>query len=368
MDRRDFLKGTAALALTVGIAGRLGNAAAAEQQPPAEGKTPDLVALRGDSPAEMFDAGIALFGGMSAFVKPGQSVVIKPNIGWDRPPESGANTNPEMERVAGMIPVGDRSGMVKHYIRRIVRFWKVVWWFIVSSIRVHRDQKGRSGWDAVACSARHAREWARGSARIFNFEIEVHGDPQQFPGGLIVSNHQGYLDILTHAAIFPIRFAPKMEMRKWPVLGPFVAQSRPIWINRTSRQKSKEAADEMIATLEHKINLLVYPEGTSTDGEHGLLPFKSTPFEAAVEAGCRIQPLLTFFSSGDPNAYPLAWFGHAALFPHIWRILGLSHVKADVYILPVVEPVPGENRKELAARVHELMCAEYKRIKGHDET
>lgn len=118
-----------------------------------------------------------------------------------------------------MIPVGDRSGMVKHYIRRIVRFWKVVWWFIVSSIRVHRDQKGRSGWDAVACSARHAREWARGSARIFNFEIEVHGDPQQFPGGLIVSNHQGYLDILTHAAIFPIRFAPKMEMRKWPVLG-----------------------------------------------------------------------------------------------------------------------------------------------------
>ena len=267
-----------------------------------------------------------------------------------------------------MIPVGDRSGMVKHYIRRIVRFWKVVWWFIVSSIRVHRDQKGRSGWDAVACSARHAREWARGSARIFNFEIEVHGDPQQFPGGLIVSNHQGYLDILTHAAIFPIRFAPKMEMRKWPVLGPFVAQSRPIWINRTSRQKSKEAADEMIATLEHKINLLVYPAGTSTDGEHGLLPFKSTPFEAAVEAGCRIQPLLTFFSSGDPNAYPLAWFGHAALFPHIWRILGLSHVKADVYILPVVEPVPGENRKELAARVHELMCAEYKRIKGHDET
>ncbi|AVM43361.1 hypothetical protein C5Q97_01040 [Victivallales bacterium CCUG 44730] len=273
-----------------------------------------------------------------------------------------------MEREAGMIPVGDRSGMVKHYIRRIVRFWKVVWWFIVSSIRVHRDQKGRSGWDAVACSAWHAREWARGSARIFNFEIEVHGDPQQFPGGLIVSNHQGYLDILTHAAIFPIRFAPKMEMRKWPVLGPFVAQSRPIWINRTSRQKSKEAADEMIATLEHKINLLVYPEGTSTDGEHGLLPFKSTPFEAAVEAGCRIQPLLTFFSSGDPNAYPLAWFGHAALFPHIWRILGLSHVKADVYILPVVEPVPGENRKELAARVHELMCAEYKRIKGHDET
>ena len=256
--------------------------------------------------------------------------------------------------------------MVRKFFRRLFRLFKVVWWFVVSSYRVHRDQKGRSGWDAVACSARHARAWARGSAEIANFELVVHGDPEQFPGGLLVSNHQGYLDILTHAAIFPIRFAPKQEMRRWPVLGPFVAQSHPIWIDRTSRQKSKDAAEEMIATLEHKINLLVYPEGTSTDGEHGLLPFKSTPFEAAVDAKCAVQPLLTFFSSEDPEAYPLAWYGHAALLPHVWKVLGLSHVRADVYVLPVVEPVPGENRKELAARVYELMRAEYRKIKGHD--
>ena len=256
--------------------------------------------------------------------------------------------------------------MVRKFFRRFFRLWRVVWWFVVSSCRIRRDQKGRKGWDAVACSARHAREWARGSARIFNFEVVVHGDPGKFPGGLLVSNHQGYLDILAHAVIFPIRFAPKKEMRNWPLLGPFVAQSHPIWIDRTSRQKAKDAADEMIATLEHRINLLVYPEGTSTDGEHGLLPFKSTPFEAAVDAKCAVQPLLTFFSSEDSEAYPLAWFGHASLLPHIWRVLGLSHVRADVHILPVMEPVPGETRKEMAARVYELMLAEYIRITGHD--
>jgi len=257
--------------------------------------------------------------------------------------------------------------MAGTFFRRILRFWKVVWWFTVSSIRVYRDQRGRAGWDAIACSTRHAREWARGAAAIFNFDIRVHGDPGKFPGGLLVSNHQGYLDILTHAAIFPIRFAPKSDMRKWPVLGPFVAQSRPIWIDRNSRSKSKEAAEEMIATLSHKINLLVYPEGTSTDGEHGILPFKSTPFEAAVDAGCCVQPLLTFFSCEDPAAYPLAWFGHAALLPHIWKVLGLRRAKADVYVLPVVEPVKGETRKELAARVYMLMSAEYKRIKEHEQ-
>ncbi len=258
--------------------------------------------------------------------------------------------------------------MVAKFFRRIIRFWKVVWLFIVSSVRVRRDQMGRTGWYVVACSSRHARDWARGSAKIFNFEIRVHGDPGAFPGGLLVSNHQGYLDVLTHAAIFPIRFAPKSDMHKWPLLGPFVAQSHPIWIDRDSRQKSKEAADEMIETLRHKINLLVYPEGTSTDGEHGILPFKSTPFEAAVDAGCHIQPLLTFFSCEDPAGYPLAWFGKASLLPHIWKILGLRQTKADVYILPVVDPVAGESRKELAARVYELMSAEYKRIREHDES
>jgi uncharacterized protein (DUF362 family) len=44
----------------------------------------------------MFDAGIAAMGGMEKFVKPGQTVVVKPNIGWDSAPEKAANTNPEV--------------------------------------------------------------------------------------------------------------------------------------------------------------------------------------------------------------------------------------------------------------------------------
>ncbi len=247
--------------------------------------------------------------------------------------------------------------------RRINRFRQIVWWFIVSSRRVRRAGRGRNGWELIAVAAKQAQEWARGSARIINIEVVIHGNPDAFPGGLVVSNHLGYLDILTHASIFPIRFAPKAEMRRWPLLGRFVALSNPIWIDRTSHLKSKEIAAEMIETLRHRINLLVYPEGTSTDGEHGLLPFKSTPFEAAAAAGCQIQPLLTFFSSDDPESNPMAWFGAAPLVPHIWRIVGLKKMRADVHILPIVAPVPGENRKELAERVYQLMDAEYRRIK-----
>jgi uncharacterized protein (DUF362 family) len=54
----------------------------------------DMVAIKGGAPDEMFEKAIAEMGGMQRFVRPGQTVVVKPNIGWDTPPERAANTNP----------------------------------------------------------------------------------------------------------------------------------------------------------------------------------------------------------------------------------------------------------------------------------
>ncbi len=86
MNRRDFLKGGAALAALAPAAGALADA------PPA-GKS-KVVVVRNGEPAALFQRGIVALGGMTAFVKPGQKVVVKPNIGWDLPPERGANTDP----------------------------------------------------------------------------------------------------------------------------------------------------------------------------------------------------------------------------------------------------------------------------------
>jgi uncharacterized protein (DUF362 family) len=56
----------------------------------------DLVAVLGGEPADMFKKAIAELGGMSKYVRKGQKVVVKPNIGWDRTPELAANTNPDL--------------------------------------------------------------------------------------------------------------------------------------------------------------------------------------------------------------------------------------------------------------------------------
>jgi len=74
----------------------------------AAGKTPDLVAVKGGEAEAMFRRGIAALGGMRAFVKPNSKVVIKPNIGWDVPPERAGNTNPKL--IAEIIKQCKESG------------------------------------------------------------------------------------------------------------------------------------------------------------------------------------------------------------------------------------------------------------------
>lgn len=81
---------------------------------PAIETTPDLVAVRNGEPDKMFDEAIAAVGGITAFVKPGQTVVVKPNIGWDGDPESGANTNPLL--VKRIIEHCTNAGAKKVYV------------------------------------------------------------------------------------------------------------------------------------------------------------------------------------------------------------------------------------------------------------
>ena len=101
MNRRDFLKKTAAAGFGAGLLllpKGLRNAAA---HLAAEERYPDLAALKGGTPHSMFERGIRLMGGMERFVKKGQTVVIKPNMSWDLAPEYASNTSPEL--VAAVI-------------------------------------------------------------------------------------------------------------------------------------------------------------------------------------------------------------------------------------------------------------------------
>jgi len=96
MDRREFIKKSLATGVITGSALTFGNFSHLFAYPYRSvfDKPFDLVAIKGGEPDVMFDKGIQSLGGMKAFIKKGQTVVVKPNIGWDTIPERGANTNP----------------------------------------------------------------------------------------------------------------------------------------------------------------------------------------------------------------------------------------------------------------------------------
>ncbi|HEY4756465.1 MAG TPA: DUF362 domain-containing protein [Ignavibacteriaceae bacterium] len=96
MDRREFIKKSLATGIVTGSAITFGNYSHLFAYPYKSlfDKPFDLVAIKGGEPDVMFDKGIQSFGGMKTFIKKGQTVVVKPNIGWDVNPERAGNTNP----------------------------------------------------------------------------------------------------------------------------------------------------------------------------------------------------------------------------------------------------------------------------------
>ena len=84
MDRRDFLKTVAITGAAMTIQRSEAMEILTQTINKANGDKPDLVAVMGGEPEAMFRRAISELGGMKQFIKPGQKVVVKPNIGWDK--------------------------------------------------------------------------------------------------------------------------------------------------------------------------------------------------------------------------------------------------------------------------------------------
>lgn len=112
-ERRDLLKKLAVAGFAAGV-GQLALPLSAMTAPTA---TPMLAEAYGPDPARLARETVTRLGGMAMFVKPGQTVVVKPNIGWDRRPEEAANTNPEVVREIVLMCLEAGAAKVKVFDR-----------------------------------------------------------------------------------------------------------------------------------------------------------------------------------------------------------------------------------------------------------
>ncbi len=151
---------------------------------------------------------------------------------------------------------------------------------------------------------------------------------------LIVANHVSWSDILALASRETPCFVAKSEVAGWPVLGAFARVQDTIFVRRESRAEAPRVNALMARKMMAGEDVLLFGEGTSTDGA-GVLSFKASHFGAAREAlrlfpdlaEVTIQPAAIIYTHarGKPldqeRRRALAWFGDADLAPHIWLLL-----------------------------------------------
>ncbi len=197
----------------------------------------------------------------------------------------------------------------------------------------------------------------RGVCRIVGLTIERRGEISTARPTLFACNHMSYLDILVLGASIPGSFVAKHEIRDWPFFGPMARLSRTVFVERRIRFAADQR-DQMTDRLAAGDNLILFPEGTSSDGNR-VMPYKSALFSVVESrpggAAVTVQPVSIAYSRLGGLPMPrymrpyLAWYGQMLLFSHLWRVLGLAPVTVVVEFHPTVTIGRFGSRKELSA-------------------
>ena len=192
--------------------------------------------------------------------------------------------------------------------------------------------------------------------RLVGFKLVIYGDMAHEAPTLFVCNHVSYLDILVLGGLLPGRFVAKSDVAGWPGIGLLAKLGRTVFIHRRPILAASQTA--MLAThLRDKDSLIIFPEGTSTDGNR-VLSFKSALFSAAevMVDGLPIlvQPVTLAYTrlNGLPMGRAFrpffAWYGDMTLLPHLWQALGQGRVQVEVEFHPPVRQSDYATRKSLA--------------------
>ena len=188
-----------------------------------------------------------------------------------------------------------------------------------------------------------------GAARVLKrigAEVMAEGNPPRH--GLVVSNHLSYLDVLAYASTMPCAFVAKREVREWPVFGAFATMAGTIYVDRERRAANDGAVRLIEEALAAGVPVVLFPEGTSSDGGR-VLPFHSSFFEPAIRAGVPVTASAVGYASSTADETALAYHGDDVFGTHLVRTLGLRGLKARVAFAPAKCYT---DRKEAARATH----------------
>ena len=212
-------------------------------------------------------------------------------------------------------------------------------------------------------TASFPRFYHRRCCRILGLRVRRIGRPTQARPVLFAANHISYLDIAVFGSLIAGSFIAKTEVARWPLFGWLARMQRSVFIDRRARSTAQQR-DSIAGRLAAKDALILFPEGTSGDGNR-VLPFKSALFSVADHAATGpviVQPVSIAYTrlDGMPigrRLRPLfAWYGAMAMAPHLWTMLGLGTVEIVVEFHPATTLADCGSRKALARYCQEQVA------------
>jgi 1-acyl-sn-glycerol-3-phosphate acyltransferase len=200
--------------------------------------------------------------------------------------------------------------------------------------------------------------WVQACARMtlksLGIGYEVEGQPPTC--GLVISNHLSYLDVIIISAAMPCFFVAKMEIGSWPYFGNAARAGGTIFLDRSSTASANSVAEQIAERLSLPIPVpvLLFPEGTSTDGAQ-LLRFHPRLINPAIKADAPITAAgIRYVIEGGVEERELCWYGDDEFITHLWKVLGIAGFSAQ---LRFGEPKIYPDRRVAANQTHEEITA-----------
>jgi 1-acyl-sn-glycerol-3-phosphate acyltransferase len=202
-------------------------------------------------------------------------------------------------------------------------------------------------------------------AWLMGIRVRVIGERARQQDGravLFVSNHSSWLDIPVLGGQLDACFVAKDDVGRWPGISTIAKLGRSVFVSRSRGSTGRERS-AMVDRLAAGDNLLLFPEGTTSDGAR-VLPFRSAFF--AIAEGERrpvLQPVSIVYDrlgglpTGRANRPLFSWYGDMDIASHFWQIGQHRGMRCTVLLHAPLDPAYFANRKELSQAVWKA-CAD----------
>jgi 1-acyl-sn-glycerol-3-phosphate acyltransferase len=198
------------------------------------------------------------------------------------------------------------------------------------------------------------RTWSWAFARTVGMRVEVVGEP---PAGafFLVVNHVSYMDVPLLGGAVDAAFVAKADLRRWPLLGAIFGWADTIFIDRSRKRDVVRVMARMAECRDRGLGVLVFPEGTSGNGDE-ILRFRPSLLEYPASHDLPVRYAVIRYQT--PPGWPPArdtvcWWGNAPFIPHFPRLLRMPGFDAVLEFGP--ESHHDADRKALATTLRDAM-------------